>query len=191
VDTVNEHHAPSDDPSGQTVDGQVLRWSEPFERLQVGQRFGTPTRGVSDTDVIVFSALTGDWHPQHCDPDWAAASPFGERIAHGMLILSMAAGLVPFDPERVLALRRVGDVVFKRPVRLGDSISVLGEITALTPVDARAGLVDLGWAVRNQEQALVCRATVAVLWRGSDPAGVWHDAITAGEQPGEPVPILL
>ena len=59
-----------------------MRWSDPFERLSVGQRFESGERAVRDTDVIVFSALTGDWHPQHCDPEWAASSPFGERIAH-------------------------------------------------------------------------------------------------------------
>ena len=72
----------------------------------------------------MFAGLTGDFHPQHADAEWAAASPFGERIAHGLLVLSLAAGLVDFDPEEVLALRRVRDVVFKRPVKLGDTIRV-------------------------------------------------------------------
>jgi len=139
-------------------------WSDPFERLSVGQRFRSGERAVRDTDVIVFSALTGDWHPQHCDPEWAAGSPFGERIAHGMLVLSLAVGLVPLDPERVLALRRVSDVVFKRPVRLDDSVHVDGELTALRPIDERAGLVDFAWQVRNQDDALVVRASVQVLW---------------------------
>ena len=76
-----------------------MRWSDPFEQLSVGERFESGRRAVRDTDVIVFSALTGDWHPQHCDPEWAAASPFGERIAHGMLVLSLAVGLVPLDPD--------------------------------------------------------------------------------------------
>src|SRR5258707_11829864 len=125
----------------ETVEEPAMRWSHPFERLAVGQRFRSGRRTVRDTDVIVFSALTGDWHPQHCDPGWAARSVFGERIAHGMLILSLAVGLVPLDPERVLALRRVGDVVFKRPVRLNDVIAVRGELTALRPLDAGTGLV--------------------------------------------------
>jgi 3-hydroxybutyryl-CoA dehydratase len=145
-----------------------MRWSDPFERLSVGERFESGERTVRDTDVIVFSALTGDWHPQHCDPEWAASSPFGERIAHGMLVLSLAVGLVPLDPERVLALRRVSDVVFKRPVRLNETISVSGEITALRPIDASGeagGLVDFAWQIRNQDGALVARASVQVLWR--------------------------
>src|ERR1700689_1849695 len=103
-----------------------MQWSDWFEALSVGQRFESKRRTVRDTDVIVFSALTGDWHPQHCDPEWAAGSPFGERIAHGMLVLSLAVGLVPLDPERVLALRGIDKVVFKRPVRLDESIYVAG-----------------------------------------------------------------
>jgi len=148
-----------------------MNWSDPFESLSVGQRFESKRRTVRDTDVIVFSALTGDWHPQHCDPDWAASSPFGERIAHGMLVLSLAVGLVPLDPERVLALRGIDDVVFKRPVRLDESIYVAGEIAALRPVDAsspqgeRTGLVGFAWQIRNQDGSLVARARVQVLWR--------------------------
>jgi acyl dehydratase len=148
-----------------------MNWSDPFEALSVGQRFESKRRTVRDTDVIVFSALTGDWHPQHCDPEWAASSPFGERIAHGMLVLSLAVGLVPLDPERVLALRGIDKVVFKRPVRLDESIYVAGEIAALRPVDAsspqgeRTGLVDFAWQIRNQDGSLVARAHVQVLWR--------------------------
>jgi 3-hydroxybutyryl-CoA dehydratase len=177
--------------------GEEMRWSDPFDRLSVGQRFRTGQRTVSETDVMVFSALTSDWHPQHCDPDWAARSSFGERIAHGMLTLSLAVGLVPLDPELVLALRRVGDVVFKRPVRLNESIRVEGEIAALTPLDEQAGLVNLGWAIRNQGDALVCRARVEVLWRRAGAPGeevvetFWHDEITAGARPQEFVPVPL
>jgi 3-hydroxybutyryl-CoA dehydratase len=181
-------HSPGED---------TMEWSDPFDRLSVGQRFRTRERAVTDTEVMVFSALTGDWHPQHCDPHWAARSPFGERIAHGMLTMSLAVGLVPLDPELVLALRRVGDVVFKRPVRLNESINVAGEISALTPIDEQAGLVNFGWAVRNQDDALVCRARVDVLWRRARADGLqavpafWHDPVTAERPAGEFIPVPL
>ena len=61
------------------------------------------------------------------DADWAAGSRFGEQIAHGLLVLSFAVGLLPLDPERVVALRRVGDAVFKQPVKIGDTVHVEGE----------------------------------------------------------------
>ena len=119
---------------------------------------------MRDTDVLVFSALTGDWHPQHCDPEWAARSVFGERIAHGMLVLSLAVGLAPLDPTRVMALRGLSGVVFKRPVRLGDAIHVEAELVALKPLDGVAGLVDVRWTIRNQDQQTVCRSTLQLLW---------------------------
>ena len=103
-----------------------------FDRLEAGAAITTRGRTITEADLVSFAALTGDWHPQHADAEWASGSPFGERIAHGMLVLSMAAGLVPFDPQRVVALRRVRDVVFKRPVRFGDTITVHGQVKALS-----------------------------------------------------------
>jgi 3-hydroxybutyryl-CoA dehydratase len=148
-----------------TASAPACCWTDPFDDLAVGQAFTTPERRVSQDDVDAFAALSGDTHPQHVDAAWAARSPFGERIAHGLLVVSVAAGLVPFDPERVIALRRVGDVVFKRPVRPGDAIRVSGRIDALRTIDDDAGLVTLAWRVLDQDDRLVCKATVDVLWR--------------------------
>jgi len=154
--------------------------SAPFERLEEGDRFATRGRTVTEADVVGFAAQTGDFHPQHVDAAWAASSPFGERIAHGMLVLSYAVGLVPFDPDRVLALRRVSDVVFKRPVKVGDTIRVEGSVLGLAEVSEEAGLVTLGWRVLIQDGRTACRARVEVLWkrdaaspdaRRPDPAG--------------------
>ncbi len=152
--------------------------SSPFEALVPGARHVSRGRTVTEADVAAFAALTGDHHPQHTDAVWAAHSPFGERIAHGMLVLSYAAGLVPLDPERVLALRRVGDAVFKRPVRIGDTISVETRIAATDPA---TGLVTCGWLVRNQDGRLVARATVELLWRReADPVALADDGADDG-----------
>ena len=142
-----------------------MNFSAPFEELEAGQAFTTRGRTVTESDVVGFAALTGDWHPQHADAQWAADSPFGERIAHGLLVVSLAAGLVPFDPERVVALRRIGDVVFKRPVLLGDTLRVSGRVAELGAGSDEAGLVAFTWSVVNQDDRTVCRARVEVLWR--------------------------
>jgi 3-hydroxybutyryl-CoA dehydratase len=143
----------------------VPMFSAPFEALTSGQPFSTRGRTVTEADVVGFAALTGDWHPQHSDAEWAAHGPFGERIAHGMLVMSLAVGLVPLDPDRVIALRRLSDVVFKRPVRFSDTVRVDGRITDLKPASDEAGLVTLAWSVLNQHGQAVCRAHVEVLWR--------------------------
>jgi 3-hydroxybutyryl-CoA dehydratase len=150
----------------------------PFEELEEGARFTTRGRTITESDVVAFAAQTGDWHPQHSDAEWAASSQFGERIAHGMLVLSYAIGLVEFDPSRVLALRRVADAVFKRPVRLGDTIRVRGSVESCAPVSDAAGLVTLGMRVVNQRDDLVMRARVEVVWR-RDAAPVDVETVAA------------
>src|SRR4051812_38840521 len=136
-----------------------------FEEIEPGDRFATPGRTVTEVDVVGFASLTGDSHPQHTDAEWAAASRFGERIAHGLLVLSYAAGLVPFDPDRVVALRRVGDAVFKAPVRIGDTIRVEGSVEEKRELDEDHGLVTCRWRVLNQRGKLVLRASVDAVWR--------------------------
>ena len=141
-----------------------------FDALQGGERFVTRGRTITEADIVQFAALSGDMHPQHTDAAWAAESRFGERIAHGMLVMSYAVGLVPLDPERVVALRRVSDVVFKHPVYIGDTIHVDGRIDSLKPVDASHGLVEALWKVVTQRGRTVARARVELLWRRSPVA---------------------
>ena len=145
--------------------GAAGLFSEWFDSLSEGDAFDTRGRMVTESVVVSFAALTGDWHPQHSDAVWASESAFGERIAHGMLVLSLAVGLVPLDPERIVALRRVGDAVFKQAVRFGDTIHVEGKVATLSPVDGGVGLVGCAWRVLNQDGKLVARVSVDVLWR--------------------------
>jgi 3-hydroxybutyryl-CoA dehydratase len=141
-----------------------------FDALEGGERFVTRGRTITEADIVQFAAMSGDMHPQHTDAAWAAESRFGERIAHGMLVMSYATGLVPLDPERVVALRRVSDLVFKHPVYIGDTIHVDGCIESLKPVDDAHGLVETLWKVVTQRGRTVARARVDLLWRRS-PVG--------------------
>ncbi len=122
----------------------------------------TRGRTITEADVVAFSALTGDHHPQHSDAQWAASSPFGERVAHGMLVLSYAVGLAPIDPEHVVALRRIEDAVFKRPVLIGDTIRVEAK---LARPDDGGGLEGWEWRVLNQNDELVARVKVQAVVR--------------------------
>jgi acyl dehydratase len=149
-----------------------LDWSAPFEALAEGATFQTDAATIAESDVIAFAELTGDRHPQHVDEQWATSSSFGQRIVHGMLVLSRAVGLVPLDPDRVVALRRLSEVVFKRPVLLGDTIHVRGSVQRLRRVSDEAGLVGCRWEIVNQRAELVARADVEVLWRTSAAAAV-------------------
>jgi 3-hydroxybutyryl-CoA dehydratase len=147
--------------------------SRDFERLEPGERFVTRGRTITEADLVSFSSLTGDFHPLHTDAEWAAESEFGGRIAHGMLLLSYSVGLVPLDPELVLALRGFERVAFKRPVRIDDTIHVEGELESKQELDAAAGLVVFAWKIVNQRGEVVALAKVRVVWRrgsGEAPA---------------------
>jgi 3-hydroxybutyryl-CoA dehydratase len=157
--------APAAHPGAAAQPGADL-WARPFAALAVGDRFVTAGRTVAEPDILDFAALTGDRHPQHTDPEWAASSRFGEQIAHGLLVLSFAVGLMPLDPERVVALRRVGDAVFKQPVKIGDTVHVEGEIVRTREVGEDQGLVDARLRIVNQHGRLVVLATVELVWRG-------------------------
>ncbi len=140
----------------------------------------TTTRGrtITEGDVSAFSGLTADHHPQHTDAQWAADSPFGERLAHGMLVLSCAVGLVPLDPERVVALRRIKDAVFKRPVRIGDTIHV--EAKLARPAEG-GGIEGWEWRVLNQDDELVMRVEVEAVVRGEEDGAGDGETRAAGQ----------
>ena len=138
----------------------------PFEGLEVGGRFVSRARTVTETDVVSFAALTADWHPLHTDAVHAERSMFGRRIAHGMLVLSYAIGLVP--NEYVVALRRLRNVTFKRPVFFGDTIRVEGTLAKLTPMGDEVGMVTGDWRILNQDDQLVCKLEIEALWSNEE-----------------------
>ena len=133
--------------------------------IALADHFVTSTRTIRAADIVAFAELTGDTHPQHTDAEWAKSSQFGEQIAHGMLVVSCAIGLVRFDPERVIALRRLGDAVFKLPVKVGDSIQVEGRVVRTRELDEATSLVEQRWRVLNQDGRMVLRMNVEVVWR--------------------------
>ena len=145
-----------------------------------GQELTSSGRTITESDLVSFSSLTGDSHPQHSDAEWAAAGRFGERVAHGMLVLSYAVGLMPFDPERVVALRGLDSVAFKRPVRIGDTIRVRSRVETTRAIDDEHALVTFAWRVLNQEDRTVARARIEALCRLTNASG---DGVNGSEDP--------
>lgn len=141
-----------------------------------GSELTSPGRTITEADLVSFAALTGDWHPQHADAAWAAGGPFGERVAHGMMVLSYAVGLMPFDPDRVVALRGLESATFKRPVRIGDTIRVHSRVEAVRPLDDGLAAVTLAWRVLNQDDRVVARVRVVALWRMATAGAKRRDA---------------
>jgi acyl dehydratase len=136
------------------------RWLEDYA---VGEKLVSPARTLTESDVHAFAALTGDWHPLHTDVDYAAASPFGERIAHGMLVLSFAAGLVPMQPGPIVAFYGMEKVRFFAPTKIGDTIRVHVELKEKEERDEAMGLATFHQQVLNQRDETVCKFITKVV----------------------------
>jgi acyl dehydratase len=154
---------------------------------EVGDGLETRGRTITESDLVAFAGLTGDHHPQHTDADWAAHGRFGARVAHGMLVMSYAVGLVPFDPERVVALRGLESLTFKRPVMIGDTIRVRTRVESLRRIDSEHALVTSTWKIVNQHDQVVARARVEAVWRVEDADAAYDGYREAAALEGERV----
>ncbi|HEY1622856.1 MAG TPA: MaoC/PaaZ C-terminal domain-containing protein [Streptosporangiaceae bacterium] len=148
-----------------------------FEDISPGDQTVTGSRTVTEADIVNFAGVSGDWHPLHVSTEYAGRGPYGERIAHGMLVLSIATGLAPLDPETVLAFYGIDRLRFIRPTRIGDSIHVVSEVTSAEPRDEQSGFIVSDVHIENQDDQLVASATFRMLVRrralanGAEPAG--------------------
>jgi acyl dehydratase len=135
-----------------------------FDQLAVGDVFaGTRGRTITETDLALFSAVSGDWSPLHNDAAYAADGPFGTRIAHGLLLISMMTGLAPISGQAVVALYGFDRVRFVNPVLLGDTITYTSKIAGLQPKGDGRGLADLEFQICNQHQGVCVAGTIKIL----------------------------
>lgn len=95
-----------------------------FEQFEIGAVYRSPARTVTEADVVQFAGLSGDFNPLHTDAAFAAETPFGERIAHGMLVAAMATGMANwtgvFEGTTLALMEQV--IQYKGPVRFGDTV---------------------------------------------------------------------
>ena len=142
-----------------------------FDQLQVGDVFaGSRGRTVTEADIALFSAVSGDWNPIHNDAAFAAQGPFGTRIAHGLLVVAMMTGMAPISGQAVVALYGFDRVRFTNPVALGDTITYSSKIAGLTPKGAARGVADLDFEVCNQKNQLCVAGTIKILLHRSPPS---------------------
>jgi acyl dehydratase len=141
-----------------------------FEEFEAGQSIASAGRTVTEADVMAFAGLSGDWNAIHVDAEYAKQGLFGQRVAHGLLGLSMASGLavqLGFMRETVLAFRDIGEWKFSLPIYLGDTIHMRATVVETRPM-ARlgGGMVTFKVELLNQEEKVVQRGTWTVLVKG-------------------------
>lgn len=137
-----------------------------YEEFEAGQKMITRGRTITESDIVQFGALTGDFNPMHFDADTMQGHMLGQRVAHGMLTVSYAVGQayqLGFMEQTVLSFRAI-EMKFSAPVYIGDTIHV--ELTVKEKKDARrlgGGLVTLDVRIVNQKGEAVQKGEWLVL----------------------------
>lgn len=141
---------------------QPLARGRYFEEFEVGFQATTPARTITETDVVNFAALTGDWNQLHTDAEFARTTVFGQRIAHGLLALSIASGLI----TRLGLIEGTAEAFrelswkFRAPVFIGDTIHATATVTETRPLPRLGnGMVILEVSVVNQRGEVVQKGT--------------------------------
>jgi acyl dehydratase len=128
-----------------------------FEDFKIGDRWQSPSRTVNDAHFAFFAGMTGDNHPLHYDDDYAKTTPFGARLAHGLLVMAMTAvGASPLTHrlhDSMIAFLEQG-CRFLKPVLVGDTLHPEHEVVALEPKRER-GIVRLAARIKNQRGEVV------------------------------------
>jgi 3-hydroxybutyryl-CoA dehydratase len=143
-----------------------------FDDLVVGDEWETPRRTVTETDVVLFAGLSGDFNPLHVDHTSSQSGPFGRPVAHGLLGMSIATGLVS-QAARIdtMALLAILDWRFLRPIAFGDTIHAVSRVESLEAhASGRRGVVTWQRRVFNQDGHLVQEGRTQTLVRARSPA---------------------
>jgi len=138
-----------------------------FEEFAVGQKVRTAGRTVTETDIVSFAGLSGDFNQIHVDASYAKAASFGQRVAHGLCVLSIASGLAVqtgIMEGTVLAFREINDWKFSLPVFIGDTIHVELEVLETRAISRLGGgAVTISLDVQNQDGKSAQKGKWAVL----------------------------
>jgi acyl dehydratase len=134
-----------------------------FDDINVGDKVTSRGRTVTEADLVNFAMFSADWFPLHTDVEYARSSMFGGRIAHGLLVLSVASGLVPPQPDYTIAFYGMDRVRFINPTRIGDTIHVECEVIEKEERNEQSGVITYRQVVKNQRGEDVVAGIMKVL----------------------------
>jgi acyl dehydratase len=159
------------------VSGTPASWS--FEDFRPGQVFLSQARTITEADVVTFAGWSWDTNPVHTDAETARHGRFGERIAHGVLGLSVAMGLasrIGVFESCSIALLGIDDWRFRRPLLIGDTVRCRVEILDARPTSrGGAGILRRRFTLLDQRDEVVQDGEIPLLVSlrpaaGPDPA---------------------
>ena len=141
-----------------------------YEAFEIGCVVESAGRTITEADIVHFAGISGDHHALHTDAEFASASLFGRRIAHGALVFSIATGLfiqMESPNQALLAYYGVDRLRFVRPVFIGDTVRVRVRVVEKTAKDEARGIVTFEKTVLNQQAQTVVAYTDKMLFKRS------------------------
>ena len=137
-----------------------------FDELNIGDEVITSGRTITETDVVNFAGISGDFHPEHINEEYATKSPLGGRIAHGLLTTAVATGMVNqtgITEGTTIAVLEMKQR-FIKAVKFGDTIrSVFKIINKKETKKPDRGIVTAALTVLNQRDEVVLEAEVVMM----------------------------
>lgn len=138
-----------------------------FEEFEVGMNFISPGRTITESDIVSFAGLSGDYTQIHTDAEFSKNTPVGQRVAHGLLGLSIASGLAVRTrvlEGTVIAFREIIEWKFVKPIFIGDTVRVSLQVLE-TKVLPRlgGGAVNIELRLLNQNDDVVMKGIWKVL----------------------------
>ena len=134
-----------------------------FDDVEVGEKITSRGRTITESDIVEFAKFSGDWFSLHTDVEYAKGSMFGARIAHGLLVLSVASGLIPPKAPYTIAFYGMDRIRFINPSRIGDTIHVEIEVIEKEERNDQSGVVTYRQTIKNQRDEDVAAGIMKVL----------------------------
>lgn len=119
--------------------------------FEIGQK-ASFSKTITETDVVQYAGLSGDFNPIHVDREFAQTTQFGQRIAHGLLTTSLLSGVLGMHLPGPGSVYMGQSLKFVKPVFIQDTITATVEVIAYDP---EKGNIVLKTECRNQEGELV------------------------------------
>jgi len=139
-----------------------------FDEFETGGLYISQSRTVTEADVVAFAGLSGDYNPLHTDAEFGKQTPFGERIAHGMLIAAMSTGMANwtgiFEGTTLALLEQI--IRYKGAAKFGDTVHLELEVLEKKPTSKPdRGVVRFAARVRNQREEIIVDGEWALLMK--------------------------
>jgi acyl dehydratase len=141
-----------------------------LEDLYAGQEFLSAGRTITETDVLNFAGLTGDWNPIHTDIEFASRGQYGQRVVYGLLGLSVSTGLLDrlgIFSGSAIAMLGIAEWTFAGPIFIGDTVRLRLRIEDVRPSASKPdrGIVQRRFELLNQREEIVQTGRIDVLVR--------------------------